>query len=116
MPNIDLSQLRTPQDLAAHRLAEWRAGAIKSKAAFAIALAEAGIITSSEAEGWIDGTLPAAVATAIATLPAAEQPAARITIKGAFQVHRSEPLLILLGAAYGLDEAGIDALFGTPPD
>ncbi len=115
MPNVDLTQLQTSQDISAARLAEWRAGAIRSKAAFAIALAEAGIITSSEAEGWIDGTLPTAVATAIATLPAAEQAAARITIKGAFEVHRSEPLLILLGSAYGLSDSQIDALFGTPP-
>lgn len=115
MPNIDLTRIQTPQDITAARLAEWRAGAIRSKAAFAIALAEAGIITVSEAEGWIDGTLPAAVTAAIATLPAGEQSPARITVKGATTVHRSDPILILLGSAYGLSDAQVDTLFGTPP-
>lgn len=115
MPNVDLTQLKTQQDMATERLDAWREDAIRSKAEFAIALADAAIITEAEAEGWIDGTLPTAVSTAVLTLPAEEQTLARITIKGASEIHRTAPLLILLGTAYGLTEAEIDALFGTPP-
>lgn len=76
------------------------------------AAAQESIITEAEAEAVFDpGTIPAAVLTAISTIPADEQFAARMAIRGNATFERANPLLEAIGAAMGQAPAQIDALF-----
>ena len=109
--NIDLTKIITAEAKVATALADWRASRVVTKTEFAVALANAGIITEAEAEAWIEGVLPGIVAGAIATLPAGEQFAAKMQIKGTQTVRRSAPLLALLAVAASVDDAALDALF-----
>ena len=55
--------------------------------------------------------MPASLATAIATLPAAEQFAAQMSILGDAAFSRANPLIAALGTAMGQTNADLDALF-----
>ena len=112
MPTVDLSRVKTSAEIAASRLAEWRAAASVSKNDFAIALAASGTLTEAEATAWDTvGTLPPAAAAAILTLPLEQQRPARMKIAGVTTVHRNSPFVALLAGAYGLTDEQVDALF-----
>lgn len=70
-------------------------------------------ITEAEGDAWADGTLPAAVLTLIASLPASEQFAARTRAKRPSEIIRTDPLVIALGAAQGKTVEEIDTFFVT---
>ena len=109
---IDWSQKITP----ASRAAAAREAMALSRARFAIAVMDAGIVTPDEAEAWADGSaLPAALVALINHLPAGrDRVAARIEAKAAIEIRRTHPLVIGLGQAFGLSDAQVDALFGGP--
>lgn len=76
------------------------------------AAAQDGLITQAEALALLSaGTMPASLATAIATLPAAEQFAAQMSILGDAVFSRANPLIAALGTAMGQTSADLDALF-----
>lgn len=76
------------------------------------AAALAGMITKDEAIAMIaSGVLPAALNSAMATLPIDQQFAAKMKTIGARLFQRSDPFLNVLGAAMGKTSSDIDALF-----
>ena len=82
-----------------------------TRAQFFHAAAQGGIITNAEAIAVFAGVVPASLSTAIATLSASQQFAAKIAILGNTTFERANPILIALGAAMGQTPAQIDALF-----
>ena len=82
-----------------------------TRAQFFHAAAQGGIITNAEAIAVFTGVVPASLSTAIATLSASQQFAAKIAILGNTTFERANPILIALGAAMGQTPAQIDALF-----
>lgn len=79
---------------------------------FAQALVIAGILTAAEAEGWVAaGQIPPLAMMAIATLPAEQQPFARIRFAGARTIVRNDPFMLLLQGVAGMTDAELDALF-----
>lgn len=71
-----------------------------------------GLIDEDEALAAVStGTMPAAMADFVETLPAEEQFAARMTIQGATAFHRDHPLVPAFGAAWQMDDAALDALW-----
>jgi hypothetical protein len=84
----------------------------------ALALAGAGILTPAEARQFAgSGAVPAAIETALRSamtaggITAANQDAALIRFIGALEYRRTDPQTALFGAALGIDDAAIDALF-----
>jgi hypothetical protein len=76
------------------------------------AAAQDGLITDAAALALLGaGTMPASLATAIATLPAAEQFGAQMSILGDASFSRANPLIAALGTAMGKASADLDALF-----
>lgn len=78
-----------------------------------IGLVAAGWITEAEGDAWSDGTLPVAVTSLIASLPADHRFAARVRAKRPSVVLRSDPLVNALAAAQGRSPAQMDAFFTT---
>lgn len=78
-----------------------------------IGLVSEGWITQAEGEAWLTGTLPAPVLALIATLPAAQQFAAKARALRPSIIGRNEPLVIMLGAAQDKTEAQLDTFFQT---
>lgn len=78
-----------------------------------IGLVEERWITEAEGEQWLVGTLPATVEAVIASLPAAERFAARVSAARPSVILRGNRLLADLAAARGLTDAEIDAFFIT---
>lgn len=70
-------------------------------------------ITQSDGEGWLTGTLPAAVTAVINTLPESHRFAAKARALRPSEVLRADPLVAALGAASGKTEAQIDTFFRT---
>lgn len=71
-----------------------------------------GLINEVEALAAVStGTLPAAMAAFVETLPSEEQFAARMTIQGATVFHRDHPLVPAFGTAWQMDDAALDALW-----
>lgn len=106
---LDWGQLET----TATRLAEARAVMALPRAAFAIRVMQAALVTAEEAEAWADGSaLPAVVLAVLDQVPAGEpRAAARIEAKAAAAIHRMHPMVTALGAALGLTDEAVDALF-----
>jgi hypothetical protein len=76
------------------------------------AAAQDSLITQAEALAvFATGAIPAALATAITALPAAQQFAAKLAILGGSSFERANPLVAALGAGMGQTPAQIDALF-----
>lgn len=72
----------------------------------------AGITTQDEAIAVIAvGTLPAALANIVATMPADQQFAAKMMLIGSSTFERTHPMTLGIGAAYGWTPAQIDAFF-----
>jgi hypothetical protein len=83
-----------------------------SRRQFFQAAAQDGLITSAEALALLaTGAMPASLATAIASLPTAEQFAAQMAILGDQNFTRSDTLIVALGSAMGQTPTQIDALF-----
>jgi len=76
-----------------------------------IGLVAEGWISEAEGEAWLAGTLPAQVLAVIATLPAAQQFAARARAARPSIVARLDPLVGALAAAQGKSDAELDAFF-----
>lgn len=70
-------------------------------------------ITEADGEGWLTGTLPAAVTAVIDTLPEGQRFAAKARALRPSEVLRSDPLVAAMGLAAGKTEAEIDAFFTT---
>lgn len=70
-------------------------------------------ITQSDGEGWLTGTLPAAVTAVINTLPEGQRFAAKARALRPSEVLRADPLVAAMGAAAGKTEAQIDTFFRT---
>lgn len=70
-------------------------------------------ITEAEGEGWLVGTLPAAVLAVIGTLPTDQQFAAKARASRPSNVERGDPLVTALSAAEGKTSEEIDAFFAT---
>lgn len=68
-------------------------------------------ISEADGEGWLTGTLPAAVTAVIAALPVEQQFAAKARALRPSEVLRSDPLVAAMGAAAGKTSAEIDAFF-----
>lgn len=75
---------------------------------FLIAAAMAGLLTPAEAE---TGALPAVLDATFNTLPTSQALAARITWANMTRIERNEPLVDAAAAAFGLNEAEVDAFF-----
>lgn len=83
-----------------------------SRRQFFQAAAQSGLITNPDALAiFTTGAIPANLATALATMPAADQFAAEIAILGNATFERANPLVAELGAAMSQTSAQIDALF-----
>lgn len=83
-----------------------------SRRQFFQAAAQESIITQVEAIAiFATGAIPANLAAALATMPAADQFATQIAILGNATFERANPLVTELGAAMGQTPAQIDALF-----
>jgi hypothetical protein len=83
-----------------------------SRRQFFQAAAQAGIISNAEALAVLaTGAIPSSLATAIASLPTADQFAAQMAILGDQNFTRSDTLIVTLGSAMGQTPARIDALF-----
>lgn len=70
-------------------------------------------ITEAEGEGWLTGTLPAAVTAVINALPVEQRFAAKARALRPSEVLRADPLVAAMGVAAGKTEAEIDAFFQT---
>lgn len=90
-----------------------RATMTLSLAQLLIGLEAEGWLSTAEADGWLDGTLPAPVMALIATLPADQQFAAKARAKRPSVVVRLNPLVIALAAVQGKTDAELDAFFAT---
>lgn len=78
-----------------------------------IGLVTEGWITEAEGEGWLAGTLPAAVLTVIGTLPTNQQFAAKARASRPSDIERADPLVAELAAAEGKTSEEIDTFFLT---
>ena len=76
-----------------------------------IGLVSEGWITEAEGGGWLVGTLPTPVMAVIATLPTAQQFAAKARATRPSVIVRADPLVASLAAAEGKSSADIDAFF-----
>jgi hypothetical protein len=76
------------------------------------AAAQEGIITQDEAIALLAvGAIPPSLSAAVASLPAAQQFAAKMAILGNQTFERSNALIVALGAAMGKTDTDLDALF-----
>ena len=78
-----------------------------------IGLVTEGWISESDGEGWLVGTLPAAVLALIGTLPTNQQFAAKARATRPSEVVRSDPLVNALGIAEGKTPVELDEFFIT---
>ena len=79
-----------------------------------IGLVSEGWITEAEGDGWATGNgLPAAVQSAVATLPEAERFPARARLYRMSVAMRSDPMVAALATADGRSPSEIDAFFLT---
>lgn len=76
-----------------------------------IGLVAEGWITEADGEGWLTGTLPAAVTAVIDTLPQDQRFAAKASALRPSEVLRADPLVSALGMAAGKTEEELDAFF-----
>lgn len=78
-----------------------------------IGLVTEGWITEADGDGWLTGTLPAAVTAVIDTLPVEQRFAAKARALRPSAVLRADPLVAAMGAAAGKTSAEIDTFFTT---
>jgi len=98
----------------ARRMESKRESMRLTRSQFAIRAAGMGLITPAEAEAWAGGVaLPSLVTDAFAAHIADDMArlAARVDALSAPHIHRVNPLILLLGAQFGLSDDQLDALF-----
>lgn len=94
-------------------LETWRASCEITRLQLAFAMREAAILNQSEAIAFAGYELPAPVMALISTLPAGVQDDATLTMAGARDFPRADPMWDLLAAGEGWpDDTDIDAIFG----
>lgn len=99
--------------IAADQLAVQRAAMRLSFAQLLIGLVTEQWITEADGEGWLTGTLPAAVTAVINSLPEGQRFAAKARALRPSEVLRADPLVAAMGLAAGKTEAEIDTFFRT---
>ena len=97
----------------AAQLAAARAAMSLSFAQLMIGLVTEGWITEADGDAWVAGTLPAQVTNLIATLPTAQQFAAKVRAISPSVVLRTDSLVVALGQSAGKTDADLDAFFTT---
>lgn len=100
------------EDAAELVLAEARANASLSPAAFFIAMKSGGVLTPMEAAQAAAGEMPASIAGVLAEMPEDTQAEVLIRFRRASQFDRLDPFLALFAQAMGISDAQFDALFG----
>ena len=70
-----------------------------------------GWISETAAEAWTQGTLPAAIETAVLSLPETDRVQARITLRSMREVHLADPLTVMLATAAGLNGTALNDSF-----
>lgn len=95
------------------QLEQARLGMRLSFAQLIIGLVTEAWITEAEGEGWITGTLPAAVLAVINGLPEGQRFAAKARALRPSEVLRSDPLVGAMGVSAGKTPAQIDTFFLT---
>ena len=103
----------TPEEIAAIAPPQPTPVPDLSFAQLMIGLVSEGWITTAEGEAWLTGTLPAPVLALIATLPLAQQFAAKARALRPTIVERTDPLVSALGAAQGKTPEQLDDFFRT---
>lgn len=90
-----------------------RSAARLTRQAFAQKAAEAGFVTYAEAADYTTGkALPTSVEAVISAQPSADQDRIRFEVLTETEIKRNGVLMPGLIAAFGTDDAGLDALFG----
>jgi hypothetical protein len=109
LPHVPPSQ----EDIDAAALAAARSSMTLSFAQLLIGLVTEGWISEADGEAWLIGTLPAPVLALIASLPTAQQFAAKARAIRPSEVLRQDTLVVALGSYTGKTEAEIDTFFRT---
>lgn len=105
--------IKTADQKASEALAEARAQAQLDRFTFAGRVAEAGFISYPDAAAWAAGNaVPVSVQAIIDTLPEAQRGAVTLDVLARPIIRRTGDLMPALAAAFGTDDAGLDALFG----
>jgi len=102
----------TETDGAAAILADRRARARLDRAEFLLAALGAGLISEDEAEAAATGNWPIGFDAFLAGMSSAERIAAKASWTDSREIRRDSPLLAQIAGAVGLDDAGLDAMFG----
>ncbi|MCD9148983.1 hypothetical protein [Pseudophaeobacter flagellatus] len=89
-----------------------RAVASLSRQAFCLALFREGILTEADAIAAARGDWPTALSDVLATLPSDAAAEARIVWATSTEVRRLHPLLAMIATHMGIDDLGLDAIFG----
>ena len=96
----------------AELLAEWRQSVELTNIQFALVAVEEGLMAAAEAEAWVArGEIPPIGLMAIASMPEAARPSARIRFAGARVIARLDPFVSWLMAAAGRSEDEADAMW-----
>ena len=93
-------------------LADWRGQATLHRRDFCIALKRAGVLPVAEAIAAAKGDWPTAFETALNALTQDEQDEAQIEWASVVEIRRNHPMIAMLGAAAGMTDVQVDALFG----
>lgn len=103
----------TADEGADRLLDEARNRAEMDRVSFAIAAARAGYIDYDAAAQWAAGNaMPPAVAAVLDTLSEQEKGPATVDVLARPRIRRTGNLMPAIAAAFGTDDAGLDALFG----
>lgn len=89
-----------------------RAAARMDKADLLLALAQAGLMTSTDAVAAARGEIPPTFQPVVAEWSSAEQLAAQIKWAADAQISRNNPLIIAASAYLDIDPLALDAIFG----
>jgi hypothetical protein len=111
MTGVETSRDMTPEEIAALPGPQPASVPDLSFAQLMIGLVSEGWITTAEGEAWLTGTLPAPVLALIATLPVAQQFAAKARAIRPTVVERADPLVVMLGKAQGKKAEDMDNFF-----
>ena len=113
LTGIETIREMTPEEIAAIPPPQPASVPDLSFAQLMIGLVSEGWITTAEGEAWLTGTLPAPVLALIATLPKAQQFAAKARALRPTIVERTDPLVSDLGLAQKKTPEQLDDFFRT---
>lgn len=106
------SDPRTPADLAAALYAA-REQTSLDKSELLTRMLMSGLLPVSDIEAAGEGRIPPSLEPALAMLPPEAQVVARIKWRNDPIISRTNPVIVLAGAALGMSEEQLDALFGV---